>query len=241
MIKKIISFTLIYVSFSSAQLLGPKATFQTTDFDFGNIEQGKVVNHDFALSNTGGDVLKITDVRASCGCTAAKPEKSELNPGESTSVQVSFNSTGRLGMQQKYVYVVTNDPSNAEIKLKISGNILSPGSELSDAKLPKIFFQQSQYDFGIVKEGDVVSHTFTFTNKGKATLDIKDIKTSCGCTAALVSNKQIPPGKEGTLKIDLDTKNREGRMSRTITVSSNDPEEPNKVLTIYAEISKVKK
>ena len=90
----------------------------------------------------------------------------------------------------------------------------------------------------MVKEGDVVSHTFKFINNGKAILDINDIKTSCGCTAALVSSKKIAPGKDGTIKIDLDTKNRQGRMSRTITVTSNDPEEPNKIITIYAEVNK---
>jgi hypothetical protein len=241
MIKKISILSILGIMFSFAQLIGPKATIQVTDYDFGNVEQGKMVDHKFVITNTGGDILKITDVRASCGCTAAKPEKSELKPDESSSIMVSFNSTGRLGSQQKYVYVVTNDPSNQEIKLKISGNVLAPGSSLSSEKFPKIYFPETQFDFGIVKEGVVVSHTFKFTNKGKDTLDIKDIKTSCGCTAALVSNKKINPGKEGTIKIDLDTKNREGRMSRTVTVTSNDPEEPNKVITIYAEVAKTSK
>jgi len=238
MIKKVLSLSIISLTLSFAQLIGPKATVQLTDYDFGNIEQGKIVNHNYMITNIGGDLLKITDVRASCGCTAAKPEKSDLKPGESTQIIVSFNSTGRLGAQQKYVYVVTNDPTNQEIKLKISGNVLAPGSSLSVGKLPKIYFLETQFDFGVVKEGDVVSHTFKFVNKGKATLDINDIKTSCGCTAALVSNKKIEPGKNGTIKVDLDTKNRQGRMSRTITVSSNDPEEPNKVITIYAEVNK---
>ena len=238
MLKKVLLFSALFISISFAQLLGPKAVIKQTEYDFKSIEQGTIVNHNFTITNTGGDLLKITDVRASCGCTAVKPEKSELKPDESTSIMVSFNSTGRLGVQQKYVYVVTNDPANQEIKLKISGNVLAAGSSLSLEKLPKIYFPETQYDFGLVKEGDVVSHTFKFMNNGKATLDINDIKTSCGCTAALVSSKKIEPGKDGTIKIDLDTKNRQGRMSRTITVTSNDPEEPNKVITIYAEVNK---
>lgn len=238
MIKKVLTFSLISLSVSFAQLIAPKATVQSTEYDFGNIEQGKIVEYNFMITNTGGDLLKITDVRPSCGCTAAKPEKSELKPAESTAIKVSFNSAGRLGAQQKYVYVVTNDLSNQEIKLKISGNILAPGTLLTSEKLPKIYFPEIQYDFGKIKEGDVVSHTFQFINKGKATLDINDIKTSCGCTAALVSNKKIEPGKDGTIKVDLDTKNRQGRMSRTITVNSNDPEEPNKVITIFADVNK---
>lgn len=237
-IRSLFTFALISFSICIAQIIGPKASFKTLEFDFGNIEQGKVVDYNFIVTNTGGDLLKILNVRATCGCTAAKPEKSDLMPGESTQIFVSFNSTGRLGAQIKYVYVTTNDTSNREIRLKISGNVLAAGTPVDSEKLPKISFRESQHDFGIVKEGSVVSYTFKFANKGKSFLKIKDIKTSCGCTAALISSKEIAPGNEGTLKVDLDTKNRQGRMSRTITVVSNDPEEPNKVLTIYAEVTK---
>ncbi|MGE5806325.1 MAG: DUF1573 domain-containing protein, partial [Ignavibacteria bacterium] len=69
-------------------------------------------------------------------------------------------------------------------------------------------------------------------------LKIKNVETSCGCTAALVSSKTIEPGNEGTLKVELNTKDRSGKMSRSITISSNDPAEPNKVLLISAEIKK---
>ncbi len=235
---RLIAFSLLGLSICFAQVLGPKAALKNLEFNFGNLEEGKSVDYNFVITNTGGDLLKILDVRATCGCTAAKPEKSELMPGESTQILVTFNSTGRLGAQQKYVYVTTNDTSNREIKLKISGNVIAAGSPIDFEKLPKIAFTETQHDFGIVKEGSIVSHTFKFTNKGKAVLNIKDIKTSCGCTAALISSKEIAPGKVGTLKVDLDTKNRQGRMSRTITVVSNDPEEPNKILTIYAEVTK---
>jgi hypothetical protein len=238
MIRKILIMSLSITTILLAQFLGPKVTMKQTEYDFKNIKEGKIVDHNFTITNTGGDLLKITSVRATCGCTAANPEKSDLKPGESTTIKVSFNSSGRLGPQVKYVYVNTNDPANNEIKLKIIGNVVTSENSSSAANLPKIYFPETQYDFGTVKEGTIVSHTFKFINKGKATLDISNIKTSCGCTAALVSSKQIAPGKNGTIKIDLDTKNRQGRMSRTITVSSNDPEEPTKVITIYADINK---
>jgi len=90
--------------------------------------------------------------------------------------------------------------------------------------------------FGKVKEGKVVEYTFNFGNSGNSTLKIKDIKTSCGCTAALVSSEVLKPGEQGTLKVELDTSNRNGKMSRTITIESNDPRDPKKILTVYADI-----
>lgn len=219
------------------QLMPPKVGVQQLNHDFGNINQGEVVTHSFVISNNGGDVLKIKDVKAACGCTAAKPDKSELGPGESTNIVVTFNSKGRKGPQTKTVTVSTNDSEKPQVTLTIKCNIVI--NEVSDNQAgAKIFFPETQHDFGKVPEGNKVEYTFKFENKGTQALVIKDVKTSCGCTAAVVSNSTIKPGEAGSIKVDFDTKSRQGRNSKSITVISNDTKEPNKVLTIYADVQK---
>lgn len=219
------------------QLLEPKVSIQQSEYDFGNINQNDIANHSFAITNTGGDILKILDVKASCGCTAANPDKKELKPNESTQINVSFNSKGRKGPQTKTVTVKTNDPNTPALTLMIKCNIIVP--ENKDTKTGAIiYFPEIQHDFGNVKEGEVVHYTFIFQNKGTLPLEIKDIRTSCGCTAAVVSEKNLQPGQSGSIKIDFDSKNKEGKLSRTISVSSNDLNEPYKVITIYADVSK---
>ncbi|HVO74304.1 MAG TPA: DUF1573 domain-containing protein [Ignavibacteriaceae bacterium] len=235
---KIIGIFLITCSLSFAQLVGPKISMQQIEYDFGTVEQGTLVKHSFIITNNGGDVLIIKHVKASCGCTAADPEKKELKPGESTNINVQFNTNGRSGKQRKSVYVETNDPGNEKLELKIYGTVIQKMKESVGSNQPKIYFDESQHDFGMVKEGNVVDYTFKFTNKGDAPLEIKDVQTSCGCTAALVSSKTVGPGQEGTLKVELNTKDRTGKMSRVITISSNDPEEPSKVLSISADVEK---
>jgi hypothetical protein len=232
--KKLLTLLILFSSISLAQLLNPKLVLQQNEYDFGDIVQGEVVSHVFVLSNSGGSLLTISSVRPSCGCTAAMPEKSELGPAESTNLTVSFNSKGRMGKQKKIVRIETNDPEYPQQIITIKGNIVVEGAN-KDAQ-PVLKFSETQYDFGKIDEGKVVEHTFNFLNSGKATLKISEIKTSCGCTAALVSNEKIGPGEEGTLLVELDTKNRKGKMSRTITIKSNDPKEPTKVLTVYADI-----
>lgn len=219
------------------QLMGPKVGVQQLSHDFGNINQGDVVTHTFVITNNGGDLLKINDVRASCGCTAANPDKKELKPGESTNIVVSFNSKGRKGPQLKTVTVSTNDPENQQVALTFKCNVIV--KETPDNKTGAlIYFPETQHDFGKVKEGKKVEYTFKFQNKGSESLIIKDVKTSCGCTAAVVSNSSLKPGEFGSIKVDFDTKSRQGRNSKSITVVSNDNKEPNKVLTIYADVQK---
>ena len=237
MIRSIFIFLISFSITAFSQLMGPKASVQQVDYNFGNIKQGDIVSHTFVISNSGGDLLKITDVRASCGCTAANPTKRELKPGESSNLEVTFNSKGRKGPQTKTVNVVTNDPDKKDITLTIKCNIIVP-EEKNTSIGARIFFPETQHDFGKVKEGLKVEYTFKFENKGTESLVVKDIKTSCGCTAAVVSNSSLKPGEVGSIKVDFDTKNRSGRNSKSITIVSNDKKEPNKIITIYADVQK---
>jgi hypothetical protein len=237
MIKKSLLLFLFSLSLTYAQFIGPRVSTQQTEHNFGDIEAGDVVTHYFIITNTGDDNLLIKHVHATCGCTVAKPEKDALAPGESTKLKVEFNSLGRRGAQEKTVSVNTNDPKKPDLKLKITGNIV-PSKSAAAIASPVLYVPKTDHNFGKVKEGKVVEHTFKFTNKGNAILDIKNVRTSCGCTAALLSSNQVAPGEEGTLKVELDTKNRLGKLSRTVTILSNDSNEPSKVLTIQADIEK---
>ncbi len=239
MIKQILILVLFIASLSYAQILPPRVSSQLMEYDFGQVSRGEHVKYDFVVTNVGGDLLKIIDVRASCGCTAAKPEKDDLAPGESTNIKVDFNSTGRSGKQTKIITVKTNDPDNPEIRFTLTGSVVDPGTEKGNvANSPIMFFNETQHDFGDVQQGKVVDYTFSFVNRGEAALKIRDVKTSCGCTAALVSKETIEPGKEGTLKVELDTKKQIGKMSRRVTIYSNDPTNPDMVLTIFANVQK---
>jgi len=234
--KKLFLLFLMFSSLSFAQLMGPKLITQQNEHDFGDIKQGQKVTHVFVLTNSGGDLLKIKNVKASCGCTAALPEKRELAPGESTNLNVTFNSAGRFGKQKKLIRIQSNDPENPQVIVTIKGNVVLTEAESSN--FPILHFAETQYDFGNVKEGKVVDHTFKFENSGKSPLKIKDIKTSCGCTVALISSELLKPGEQGTLKVELDTSNRGGKMSRTITIKSNDPKNASIILTVYANVQR---
>ncbi len=207
-------------------------------YDFGNIVQGEKVSHIFTITNTGGAELLIKDVRASCGCTAANPEKNKLAPNESTELKVEFNSAYKSGKQIKYVYIESNDPENKQLKIQFDGNVILKTDTTKKASAPKIYFPENEHDFGKVKEGKSVDFTFKFMNKGNSLLEIKSVNTSCGCTAAVLSDKKINPGKEGSIRVEFDSTHKSGEVTRTIAVTSNDPEEPNKILIIKADVQK---
>ena len=92
-------------------------------YNFGTIQTGEVVRHDFLFTNTGKSVLHIRKVKASCGCTVPFVEKNEVQPGETVKVSAEFNSRGRSGPQSKQIHVICNDPDNPSFVLTIEGNV----------------------------------------------------------------------------------------------------------------------
>jgi hypothetical protein len=114
--------------------------------------------------------------------------------------------------------------------------LLLSGSFIFADKGPKIKFKEESWDFGKMKQGKVLTHIFVFKNEGDETLKIERVKTSCGCTAALLSKKEIAPGEEGEIKLTYNTRGFEGKNTKYIDVESNDPAQPRKRIAVSVEI-----
>ena len=99
----------------------PQAYFEAKTYNFGSLEQGKKIEHNFTLKNTGKSNLIIRRIWATCGCTAVTPKKTVIKPGSDTQIKAVFNSTGRKGNQKKMITVITNDPVNPKILLWLEG------------------------------------------------------------------------------------------------------------------------
>lgn len=92
-------------------------------YDFGNVYNGTPVKHIFRLKNAGTAPLAINAVRTSCGCTAAQPTKSQLLPGEESSIAVSFDTRADHGPATRTITVFTNDPNHQQLQLTMRGDV----------------------------------------------------------------------------------------------------------------------
>ena len=89
------------------------------------------------------------------------------------------------------------------------------------ANLPKLAFRESEFDFGQIKEGEVVKHTFKFTNTGNSNLVITDARGSCGCTIPSYPKEPIAPGAEGTIDVQFNSKNKTGSNQKFVSIVAN--------------------
>ncbi|OQY58234.1 MAG: hypothetical protein B6245_12945 [Desulfobacteraceae bacterium 4572_88] len=120
-----------------------------------------------------------------------------------------------------------------------SGFCLSVFSAEPDvASEPRMVFEDTTYDFGIAGPGQEITYAFRFENTGSAILKTEKISTDCGCAAALASEKKIPPGGSSIIEAVFETRRYEGRQEKTISVYSNDPENPESRLIIKGTIKR---
>lgn len=98
-------------------------SFKETQFNFGEIIQGQVVETDFEFTNTGKNDLVIYDAKGSCGCTVPEYPKEPIAPGKSNKIHVKFDSTNKEGHQTKTVTLTCNTQPN-QVTLQIVGDVI---------------------------------------------------------------------------------------------------------------------
>ncbi len=110
--------------------------FEKEEFDFGTIEQGESTTHEFKFINTGSEPLIISKAEGSCGCTVPIFPKEPILKNQTATIKVTFNSTGKFGIQDKTVTITSNAKQNPMI-IHIKGTVLKQTEQPSTDKPKK--------------------------------------------------------------------------------------------------------
>lgn len=102
----------------------PVISFETTEIDYGVIEQNADPYREFHFTNVGEAPLVISNAKGSCGCTVPEWTKAPIAPGETSIVKVRY-ATNRIGKFSKTVTLTTNDQAGQHL-LRIKGEVLKP-------------------------------------------------------------------------------------------------------------------
>jgi len=86
---------------------------------------------------------------------------------------------------------------------------------------PVMKFDNIEYDFGTINEGDVVETVFKFINEGKKELIITAAKSSCGCTIPEWPRKPILAGETAEIKVKFNSKGKPNKQRKQITLTTN--------------------
>jgi uncharacterized protein DUF1573 len=105
---------------------GPKIQFETPVYDFGKVKSGDPVKYTFIFTNAGDELLILTNVQPSCGCTTAGEWSHQVEPGKTGTIPVQFNSANYNGQVLKTVTVTSNDKTQPSLGLQLKGTVWKP-------------------------------------------------------------------------------------------------------------------
>ena len=110
---------------SSSEKSGmPEFNFEKELHDFGQLVDGEKVSYSFKFTNSGDAPLIISNAKGSCGCTVPNWSRDPIAPGESGSIDVTFNSSGRSGKQNKAITLTANTNPNRKV-INITSEVTS--------------------------------------------------------------------------------------------------------------------
>ena len=129
----ILAFVLVGSFYATAQTTnGAFITFDATTIDYGTIEKGADPIRKFKFTNTGTEPLIVKAAKGSCGCTVPLYPKEAIKKGAKATIKVTFNSAGKMGLQDKTVTITSNAKNSPRI-LHLKGTVEAPATQPANA------------------------------------------------------------------------------------------------------------
>jgi hypothetical protein len=119
------------------------------------------------------------------------------------------------------IAVVADISSCGESKQKKERQIDTVALGNGMPKETKIEFAYTTYDFGEIVQGEVVKHSFSFTNTGDAPLIISNANASCGCTVPSYPKEPLAPGEKGEIVVQFNSAGKMGPQNKSVSITAN--------------------
>lgn len=113
-----------------------------------------------------------------------------------------------------------------------------PTGPMQPVPLEKIAFEHDTWDFGTIHFGEIVKHTFRFTNTSTLPLKIEGVKPSCSCTAPDFTREVVQPGEKGFVSLEYDSNKGEGGVVQKYAIVQMNTKPTTKTLIIKMEVVK---
>jgi hypothetical protein len=235
-------------------LVSPKPKTAADDYPakIGNLRLGtnhvslqKVFNSQIKTDTV--QIFNESDSALTVGIAGAPPHitftvsPETLEPRKSGLIYVSFDGSkiSDWGFVLSRVMIVLNGTPVQGNMLAVSAQIdedFSAWSAGQRMNAPRAQLDEESFNFGNIKQGQLVAHDFVLKNEGKDPLIIRKISTTCGCTASKPDTYEIKGGESTVLKCTFDSRGKKGKQFQAITLILNDPLQSNLVLRFLGTV-----
>jgi len=239
---RILFILALLFSFSGvySQTLDPNISFDKDVHDFGTFkEEGGKVTYNFEFTNTGGKPLIISQVRASCGCTAPDWSKEPILPGKRGFVSATYDPRNRPGPFNKTLTVISNATTPNKV-LQIKGDVTPKPKTIEDEyrySMGSIRLQSNHLSFAQIRKGQTNTQIMEIIN-----VSDKPVKIAFNRVPGHIAIKSVPetlkPDEKGRIEASYNSalKDDWGFVIDRVDVLLNNEFQGNNRLTISATI-----
>lgn len=111
---------------TASEDLKDQVQFETLDHNFGEVVAGSQAKFEFVFTNESEQVLEITAVRPSCGCTAPSYSKEPVAPGQKGSIVAVYTAPSS---PQAFSKSITVSTTHGTYRLMIRGTVVAAPKE----------------------------------------------------------------------------------------------------------------
>jgi uncharacterized protein DUF1573 len=103
----------------------------------------------------------------------------------------------------------------------------------------QLAWEKTELEINPPAGADSAIATFKYENKGTTPINIKTVRTSCGCTTAALKKNDVAPGEKGEIVATFKPGDNVGVIQKSVTVETDDPKTPQTVLILKANITQM--
>jgi hypothetical protein len=102
----------------------PKIVLETSDFNFGDVNYMQSPEKEITIENKGKSDLIIRRIVRSCNCITPTIDKMTIRRGGKAKLKLKWDLTNMAGQDEKTFRIITNDPTNNDVELKVRINVV---------------------------------------------------------------------------------------------------------------------
>jgi hypothetical protein len=209
--------------------------------DFGTVDEGPDIHHEFTIVNKGKGALTISSVTTSCGCTAAVLKKAgaknkdesatmpvDIPPGGKGTIKATYHTTGHVGHNTKIITVASNDPENPNFQLKLDMTVV----RAIDVQPERLYLYNVQH-------GQAQNMAVTILGKPGLKLKILSAQSSGGVVTVtnVVPYSDAKEKRRGaTFQVELPKERPIGNFTDTVIVQTDNKKKPQIEIPVTGEI-----
>lgn len=218
-----------------------KIRLESTHLAFTSMSPTQVKEEKIKVISTSDQPLKLSFLNVPPHIKI-KTVPEVLAPGKTGVITASYDAKVKndWGFVTDNIFIIFDDVRNYSNRLTVSASIQEDFSSWDKEKMktaPVLAVTEKTWNFGDIKQGDVVKHQFEIKNNGKSELIIRKVKASCGCTAINPAKTVLVPGESTMIAAEFNSHGKSGRQTKTVTIVTNDPKKTSERLIITGNVT----